>query len=195
MEKKIRLLAKDTVYNGYFQVNKYHYQHTLFKGGWSEPLEREIFERGEVAAVLPYDPAIDAVLLVEQCRTGALDSAYSPWLMEVVAGIIDPGETPEAVVKREAVEEAGCVLGELTQIAEFFVSPGGSSELAYLYFATCKLHEVSGIHGLAEEGEDIATHIIPREQAFSMLEQGVFSSTKVIIALQWFALNYRNYLA
>lgn len=142
---------------------------------------------------------MDAVLLVEQCRTGALDSAYCPWLMEVVAGIIDPGETPKEVVKREAVEEAGCVLGELTPIAEFFVSPGGSSELAYLYFATCSLHVLPKGYcwctWTGRGGEDIATHIIAREKAFALLEEGTFKSTKVIIALQWFALNYQRLFA
>ncbi len=192
MDKEVRMLSKTTVYDGYFQILKCRYQHTLFNGGWSRPLERELFDRGRVAAVLPYDPSIDSVLLVEQCRTGALDSEYSPWLIEVIAGIIDPGEGPEEVVRRESVEEAGCQLDELTLIAKFFVTPGGSSEMASLYFASCDLTGVGGIHGLAEEGEDIRTHIVKRQKAFEMLENGEFNSTKVIMALQWFALNYQR---
>jgi ADP-ribose pyrophosphatase len=192
MDKEIRILAKDTVYDGYFQIVKIRYQHTLFNGGWSQPLERELFERGRVVAVLPYDPDIDSVLLIEQCRTGALNSEYSPWLIEVIAGIIEPGESTEEVVRRESIEEAGCVLDELKLIAKFFVTPGGSSELASLYFAVCDLKNVGGIHGLAEEGEDIRTHIVKRQKAFEMLENGEFNSTKVIMALQWFALNYQR---
>ncbi len=192
MDKEVRILDKSTVYDGYFKLVKYRYQHTLFDGGWSEVVERELFERGRAAAVLPYDPAIDSVLLIEQCRAGALESECSPWLMEVIAGIIDPGESPGDVVKREAIEEAGCTLGELMPIAKFFVSPGGSTEVASLYFASCNLTGVGGIHGLAHEGEDIRTHILPREKAFTMLENGEFNSTKVIMALQWFALNYQR---
>ena len=192
MDKEIRILAKNTVYDGYFQIVKVRYQHTLFNGGWSPPLERELFERGRVAAVLPYDPNIDSVLLIEQCRTGALNSEYCPWLIEVIAGIIEPGETTEDVVRRESIEEAGGVLDELRLIARFFVTPGGSSELANLYFAICDMTDVGGIHGLAQEGEDIRTHIIAREKAFEMLENSEFASTKVIMALQWFALNYQR---
>ena len=195
MKKEVKLLSKDVVYNGYFQMRKYRYQHTLFNGGWSKPLEREVFERGRVVAVLPYDRNLDAVLLVEQCRTGALDSEFSPWLMEVIAGIIDEGETPEGVVRREAMEEAGCGVDEMTKIATFFVTPGGSTELAHLYFAECDLSGVGGVHGLAEEGEDIATHIIPRTEAMAMLERGEFVSTKVIIALQWLALHHQRLIA
>ena len=184
------MFDKTVAYDGYFQVHKYRYQHTLFEGGWSRTLEREMFERGSVVAVLPYDSNLDAVLLVEQCRAGALTSEYSPWLLEVVAGIIDEGETPQQVAVREAQEEAGCTIDELTEIAKFFVSPGGSSEFAYLYFARADLSHVGGIHGLDDEGEDIKVHIVPRERAVDMLANGDFVSTKVIIALQWLALNH-----
>lgn len=192
MDKQVEIIEKAVVYDGYFQVHKYRYRHSLYDGGWSKPLEREIFERGRVVAVLPYDPTLDTVLLVEQCRTGALDSEFSPWLLEVVAGIIDEGETPEQVAVREAREEAGCEITDLTRIAKFFVSPGGSTEVAHLYFALADLSGVGGIHGLAEEGEDIAVHVVDRRQAFDMLARGEFASTKVIMALQWLALNHER---
>ena len=79
-------------------------------------LVRELFERGHAAAVLPYDPVTDRVLMIEQFRIGALAAPGGPWLLEIVAGVIDPGEIPEEVVRRETVEETGCHLQKVVPI-------------------------------------------------------------------------------
>ncbi|MEM7293522.1 MAG: NUDIX domain-containing protein [Pseudomonadota bacterium] len=192
MEKQVESESRETVYDGYFKIYKNKLRHTLFAGGWSESIDRELFDRGQVACVLAYDPALDAVLLVEQFRIGAIDDPDTPWLMEIVAGVVEAGEEPDEVVQREALEEAGCTLGEVEQIAEFYVSPGCSSEVATVFFSECSLKDVGGLHGLAEEGEDIEARVVPRTEAMRMLTTGEIRNSKALVALQWLALNYSS---
>jgi ADP-ribose pyrophosphatase len=112
--KDIQILSKETLYQGFFKMVKYAFKHKLFEGGWSDVVTREVFERGHAVAVLPYDPVLDEFVLIEQVRIGALPTSSSPWMIEVVAGIIDAGETPEDVCYRETKEEA-------TQSVELFI--------------------------------------------------------------------------
>ena len=108
-DSRVHILDKTVCYDGFFRIERYRLRHQLFRGGWSREITRELFERGHAAAVLPYDPLLDAVVLIEQFRIGALETPGDPWLLEIVAGVIDkPDETPEDVVRREAVEEANC---------------------------------------------------------------------------------------
>ena len=184
------LVARDVVYQGFFRLARYRLRHELFEGGWSGTMEREIFERGHAAAVLPYDPVRDEVALIEQFRPGALEAPGGPWLMEFVAGIIEDGESAEDVVRREAVEEAGCVVTELEQICEYLVSPGGSTERTTLFVGRADLAEVSGVHGLAHEHEDILVHVMPAEAAIAMADDGRVSNAMGQIGLHWFARNH-----
>ena len=107
MAKDVEILDKSEQYKGYFRINRYRLRHRLYAGGWSGELQRELFERGHAVGVLPYDPAADSVVLIEQFRIGALVAGMEPWLTEIVAGIIEEGEAPEEVARRETREEAG----------------------------------------------------------------------------------------
>src|SRR5690606_34983427 len=127
-DPRIDIREKITAFKGYFQVDRYRLRHRKFDGGWSEEMTREVFERGHAAAVLLYDPERDAVVLIEQFRPGAYAAGLEPWLIGGVAGITEPGETPEAVVRREAVEGAGCTVAALHPIGSFLASPGACSE-------------------------------------------------------------------
>ncbi len=188
-KQSVELNEKTTPYRGYFQVDRYQLRHRKFEGGWTPVLTREVFERGHAAAVLPYDPERDQVVLIEQFRVGAYAAGYEPWLIEIVAGIIDPGETPEAVVRREAQEEAGCQLGELESIGTFLVTPGGSSETLAVYCGRCDSSGLGGIHGLAEEGEDIRVLVMACEEALRRLADGEVININAAFALQWLGLN------
>ncbi|HFC53270.1 MAG TPA: NUDIX domain-containing protein, partial [Gammaproteobacteria bacterium] len=175
--------------SGFFRLLNYRLRHRLFGGGWTPVISRELFERGHAAAVLPYDPDLDRVVLVEQFRIGALQAEGGPWLVECVAGMIEPGEAPEEVVRREALEEAGCRLQELERIFEYLVSPGGTSERITLYCGRVDASNAGGIHGLAEEHEDIRVMPVPFRAAMEMLHEGRIDSAAPIIAMQWLAMN------
>ncbi len=190
MKQQWKILETKTCFEGFFRIVKYKITHTLFAGGWMAPIEREIFERGCAAAVLPYDPVSDRVLLVEQFRTGAIHED-NPWLTELIAGIIEEGEEARDVVEREAVEEAGIELRDTRPMLEYLASPGGSTEKIYLYYAQADLSDAGGLHGLMHEGEDIRVRIYAVNEIFRILDQGEISNAMTLIALYWFREQYR----
>lgn len=185
----VQIIEKSTRYQGYFRIEFYRFRHKLFAGGWSGEVRRELFERGHAVAVLPYDAAQDCVLLIEQFRIGALAAGMPAWQSEVVAGVIDADERPEAVARREAIEEANCVLTELVPICKYLVSPGGTSETVTLYCGRMDSRGLGGIHGLPHEHEDIKVDVVPFAEAKTRLAAGAFSNAPVILALQWLIAN------
>jgi ADP-ribose pyrophosphatase len=188
-ERKVELLSRETCFEGFFRLERLTLRHSLFAGGMSAPIRREVIERGNVAAVLLYDPDLDRVVLIEQFRVGALDDPHGPWLFEIVAGIIEPGETPEQVARREALEEAGCPIDELLPITRFYATPAKSSEHSWLFCGRVDATKAQGIHGLAHEGEDIRVHAMPTEDAFALLAAGRINSAWPMIALLWLERN------
>lgn len=185
----LEILDKTTVFQGFFRLERYTLRHRLFKGGWSGPVEREIFERGHAAVVLPYNVQTDELVLIEQLRAGAAATSFSPWLLEAVAGMIEPGETAEQVVKREAYEEAGLTIGELWPMLSYLSSPGGTTERIQLFLGRITQPAQTGIFGLAEEHEDIKVHVLPRVTAMQLLAEQKIDNAASVIALQWLALN------
>jgi ADP-ribose pyrophosphatase len=189
-DSRVHILEKTVCYDGFFRIERYRLRHQLFRGGWSREITRELFERGHAAAVLPYDPLLDAVVLIEQFRIGALETPGDPWLIEIVAGVIDkPDETPEDVVRREAVEEANCAIQDIVHICDYFVSPGGTSECIALFCGKVDAAGVGGVGGLEEEAEDIRVIVVPFPEALAQLQAGNIRSAAPIIALQWLQLN------
>jgi ADP-ribose pyrophosphatase len=189
MAGNIQILEKTLRYKGFFEIVHYRFRHRLFAGGWSGEIQREVFERGHAAAVLPYDPAADAVVLIEQFRIGALVAGLEPWQIEIVAGIIEDGELPEDVARRESQEEAGATIGTLLPIYRYMVSPGGASESVQVYCGRVDSKGLGGIHGLPEENEDIRVEVHSFAAAVAALDAGKITNAVTIIALQWLALN------
>lgn len=185
----VRLLDEERGYSGFFGVRKLTLQHRRFDGGWTAPLVREVFERGDAVGVLPYDPVSDSVVLIEQFRPGAMRGADSPWLLELVAGVVEPGETDESVAHREAMEEAGCELGELVPVATILPSAGGCSEQVRIFCARLESLAEGDIHGLQEEGEDILVHRFSRLEALELLNRNFIAAGHTVIALQWLQIN------
>lgn len=192
MEKQFKIEKVDVEYNGFFRLEKYHLQHTLFAGGWSPVLQRELFRRSNCVGVLLYDPDLDEIVLIEQFRVGAVLQPENAWLLEIVAGGIEEGETAEQVAYRESVEEAGCEIQELMLINEFYTSPGACSEWLTLFCAKVDASNVTGIHGLDHEHEDIRVSSVKFNHAYQLLEQGEICSGIPIIAIQWLALNHEK---
>ena len=148
-----------------------------------------MFERGHAAAVLLYDIELDRVVLLEQFRLGAVETKQDPWLLELVAGIIEDGEQPDEVIHREAEEEAGLHLQKADFALSFMVSPGGTTERIHLYVGKVDSTQADGLHGLAHEGEDIRLHVVSREQAYRWVEEGRIDNATTVIALQWLELH------
>ncbi|ABV88875.1 ADP-ribose diphosphatase [Shewanella pealeana] len=188
----VELLGKKTLYKGFFKMDEYRFKHRLFNGGWSEEVCREVFERGHAVVVLPYDPISDEVVLIEQIRIPVLESGKTPWLLELVAGMIDSGQTSAEAARRELQEEAGLFAQELTKVNEFFSSPGGTSERFDFYWAKVCAAEAKGVHGLEHEQEDIRVHVLSREQAYQMLLSGRIDNASTVIGLLWLQLNYQE---
>lgn len=192
MHTDVEILEKTICFEGFFRIERYHLRHRLFNGDWSHPLVRELFERGHAAAVLPYDPIRDEVILIEQFRIGALDAPGGPWLMEIVAGMIEVDESAPDVVKRESIEEANCIITDLIPLCDFLVSPGGTTERVALFCGRVDTTHAGGVHGASDEGEDIKVHVITLDAAIALLQTGRINSASAIIALQWLTLN-RDY--
>lgn len=189
MSKEFEILDKEILYNGFFRMEKYRLKHTLYAGGWSAEISRELFVRGSAVAVLLYDPHTDQVVLIEQFRAGAIIQPDRAWLVEIVAGGIEEGETAIEVAYRESMEEAGCDIQELIVINEFYTTPGGCSERITLFCGKIDSSQVGGIHGLDHEDEDILVRAVNFKDAYLMLENNEIESAIPIIALQWLALN------
>ena len=188
----VQLIERSTAFDGYFRIDRYRLRHRLHDGGMGREVVREVFERGHVAGVLPVDPDRNRVVLIEQFRIGPYVVGWDPWLLEGVAGIIDAGESPEDVCRREAQEEAGCAITALIPIARYLSSPGALSEVVNLYCGRTDSRGLGGVHGLEEEGEDIKVHVLPVDKALAMLNEGRIVNGKTIIALQWLALHYER---
>ena len=185
----VQLIRRETPFQGYFRIDRYALRHPLYAGGMSGEVVREVFERGHAAALLPYDPDRDEVVLIEQFRVGAYAAGHDPWLVEIVAGIIEPRETADDVVRREAVEEAGLPVSALLPIGEVFVSPGGTTETVALFCGRCNSAGAGGIHGLDHEDEDIRVIVRSFDGALEDLAGGRIRSAPAVMALQWLALN------
>ena len=188
----VEIIARETLYSGFFSMELYRFRHRLFNGEMSGEIKREIFERGHAAVLLPYDPVRDEVVLVEQIRIAAYDTSESPWLLEMVAGMIEEGETVEDVARREALEEAGLEVGRTKPILSYLASPGGTSERLSILVGEVDASTAKGIHGLAEENEDIRVHVVSREQAYQWVEEGKIDNAASVIALQWLQLHYHS---
>ncbi len=195
--KNIEIIKKNTPYNGYLQVDHYLLKHALFEGGWSDVMSREVIERGHVSAVLLYDPELDLFVLAEQFRPGAhmakaspwWDDSFSPWLVECIAGIIDPGETPEDVCQRESIEEANSPITALHPIYHYFSSPGCLTESVFLFCGKVDATNAGGVFGLKHEHENIRVFTASPDETFAMLEQGRIVNSMTIMAVQWFQLH------
>ena len=183
----VDLQQREQSFRGYFSLETLTLRHRLFEGGWSAPMRRELFQRGDAVGVLPWDPETDELVLIEQFRVGALRDGHSPWMLELVAGIVEVGESDSEVVHREAEEEAGCRLGLLESIATFYPSAGACSEQIRLFVGEVIRSQPGTVQGLESEHEDILVHQLPREQVMQMLDRNEINNGHTLIALQWLA--------
>jgi ADP-ribose pyrophosphatase len=189
-EDSIAINERETVYRGFFRVDRFLLRHRLFAGGWSAELSREVFLRHDAAGILLYDPRRDEIVLIEQFRLAAHLAGFAAWQLEIVAGIIDSDESAAAVARRETEEEAGlAVIGEVVPIHRFMTSPGGSTETVDLFCGRVDASAAGGIHGLADESEDIRAVVKSYAEAMGLLNAGKIENGYTLLALHWLAAN------
>lgn len=184
------IIKRIILYQGVFRLVKYQVRHRKFRGDFTNIFERELLERQPAAAVLPYDPKLDKVILIEQFRIGAIANPQSPWLIEIVAGVYDHSEIPADVARREAYEEAGVEIHDLYPICNYFVSPGGTNEYIHVYCGRVDSENSGGIFGLIEENEDIRAMVLTVDEAYQWVQEGKIKTSPAIIAVQWLVLNH-----
>lgn len=193
-QQDIEIKQRDIVNDGFFQMTAFHLRHRCFSGEWSPWLVREQIRRQDAAAVLLVDLQEEVLILVEQLRVGLIETQQqSPWLLEIVAGLQEPGESPETTIRREALEEAHCTVGQVVKIGEFYNTPGGFAEKTTLFCAAVTERKSQHKGGVHEEHEDIRIHVLPMHDVVTAWEQGAFiSSASTVIALQWLQQKMSN---
>ncbi|MBW7473034.1 NUDIX domain-containing protein [Marinobacter sp. M216] len=188
----VKVEKRETVFQGFFRMDKLWLTHPRFDGREMPVFTRELFVRGDATCVLPYDPVRDEVVLLEQFRLGVLGRDQSPWLLELVAGMNEDGESPEDVAQREGQEEAGLTFSRLHRICDYLVSPGGTTEMVHLFCGLISTEGAGGLFGVEHEHEDIRAHVFSAEEAIGMIRDGRINNAAAIIALQWLELNHSS---
>lgn len=188
-ELKIEVDHRETLFDSFLRVDRLKLRHSLFAGGWSELMTRELLLRPRAVGVLLFDPAQQQVVLVRQIRVGMLDEGQNPWLLELVAGMVESGEEPIEVAARESLEEANTKPQDLLQICEYYNSPGISNERITLFCGRVDATQAGGIFGLDAEHEDIEVVVLSLADALAKVASGEINNAMSIIALQWLQLN------
>lgn len=183
------VVSETSTYQGWAKVDTVQVRHRHFENGEYGPvLTREVVLRREAAGVLLYDSKHQLFALIEQFRVGGIYREESPWHFEVVAGLIDDGETPEQATIREAYEEAGVHIDHLEHVFSFYPTAGGSNEFFHLFAADTDLSQISGIFGEANEGENIKLHVLTYENITPLLHSKMLTNAPVLVAMQWLAI-------
>ncbi len=187
--KKVDIISITRLTDGFAKIDRLVLRHQLHNGGISIPFQREVLRRPPAVGVILYDPVADACVMIEQFRPGPWLAGHPAWTLEIVAGMIEPGEDPATVARREALEEAGVVIEDLTYLFGYFPSGGASSEYLRLYVARVDSTHLGGIFGVVEEGEDIKVCVLPLTDLQQRLQNGQLDQAVSIIAVQWLLLN------
>lgn len=187
--KDVEILSRESCHDGFLRVQRLKLRHRLFAGDWSEALQRELQVKAPAVGILLYDPQRDELLLVRQFRVGMLEEQSGCWPLELVAGMVDEGETPSQVAIREAQEESNSTPTDLVQICDYYNSPGGSNEKITLFCGRVDTENAGGIFGLDQEHEDIEVVVLSYDDALKATESGIINNAMAIIAIQWLQLH------
>lgn len=187
MKYQYELHKKEKAYDGFFKFNRFLVSFEKFTGGKVENVWRECNQKGDVVAVIPYDPVRQEIIFVEQFRIGMLVRKEHPWTLEIVAGFMDiDGETAPETAKREVFEETGCEVTQLHPLISYYHSPGGSAGKTHIFIGEVDAHTVQKYTGIIEEGEDICVHRIPVAMVKEKLLNNEINNSTAIISLQRF---------
>ena len=189
MNSNFKVTNKKNLYDGFFKMHEISLKYKKYDGSWSNEIKRELFGGAQVSAVLPFDPIKKKIVLIQQFRPGTISKNTNNYLNEIVAGIIDPGESPEIAAKRECLEETGYKIKKLTPIQGYFPAPGSSESFYHLFLGEVDSKNGKKIMGLDNENEDILVESFKVNQVKKMMQEGKFINGLTLIAIQWFFLN------
>lgn len=199
-DKDVEIISRSVEHDGFLRIEHLQLRHRLFSGSWSEVFMRELQLKDPAVGVLLFDPDRDALLLVRQFRVGMFSDTHKQggevlgWPLEIVAGMVDSTEQFEEVALRESKEESNCVPTDLIKICEYYNSPGGSNEKIILFCGRIDSRNAGGVHGLAEEHEDIEVQVLSYAYAMGLIDSGEINNAMTIIALQWLQLHRQELL-
>ena len=189
MSSKFKILGKKIIHNGFFKMKEITLKYQKYDGKWSNEIKRELFGGAQVSAVLPYDPDNKKLVLIQQFRPGTISKKSNNYLDEIVAGIIDKGETPKETAIRECFEETGCKARNLRPIQGYFPAPGSSESFYHLFLGEVVAPNKEIIKRLENENEDILVKSYSFEEVKKKMENNEILNGITLIALQWFFLN------
>jgi len=184
-----KLLGRRRTFDGFFKMDEVTISLRTPDETWSAPFTREIFLRGDAVGLLPYDPRSDRVVLTEQFRAPIALTTGEPMSVEIPAGIIDPEESMETCARRETLEETGCTVGRLNLIADYFTSPGGSTEKVTIFCGEVDADSALEQAGEASEHEYIRVFTRPFEAVMADLDAHRFTNGMTVIAMTWLRVN------
>ncbi len=188
MTEKVEIHSRNCVFEGFFKIEEVQFRHQRRNGSMSPVLRRLHLERGDGAAVIVHNAGRGCFVFVRQFRYSTHEKGPG-WLLETVAGVIEPGQEPEEVARRELLEEAGYRARELEFVGSFYLTPGGSSERIFLFFAEVEdVDRVDRGGGLEVEGEDIEVVEIEEAEIWRALDAGEIVDAKTLVGL----LRYRH---
>jgi ADP-ribose pyrophosphatase len=184
--QKVDVRSRRRLLDDFFKVDEAEVSFERFDGSMTPPVRRLVFERGDSVAAVMFDRDSKRLMLTEQFRFPAFEKGPG-WLIELIAGMIDRGEQPEDALRREIEEELGYRAERIEHIATFYVSPGGSSERIWVYYAEVDdAGRVSAGGGLPGEHEDIRILPMSPDEARAALQDGTIADAKTMVGLQWF---------
>jgi len=188
----VTIESNQRVWDGRFPLDLVRFRHRRFDGSASGLRTWELWRRGRAAALLPYDPTADAVVLIEQFRLPALAAGLDPVLVEIPAGLADRPEPAATTALRETQEETGLVADRVESIGEVLLTPGGSDEICALFMGRVRIPAtdaagIAGQAGLAVENEDIRVRVWPAVEAIEAALAGQFPNVLTMVAMLWFA--------
>ena len=190
MNSIYKINQKKRLHDGFFKLHEINFNHKKHNGEWNKNVSREIFSGAHVSTLLPYDPIKKRILLLKQFRAGVISRDHNPLVTEIVAGIIDQGESPKEAAIRECKEETGCEVNKIIDIFSYYPAPGSSESYYHLFLGEIDAFEGERILGQAHENEDILVKSYDLEEVKNLLDQQKIINGVTLIALQWFFLKY-----
>ena len=190
MKPEYKIQNIKNLHQGFYNLKEINFSHQKHNGNWTPIIKREVFGGAHVSVVLPYDPINKRILLSRQFRVGAIKRKHDPMMLEIVAGMIDEGETPSDTAKRECFEETGERVKALTSIYSYYPSPGSSESYYHAYLAEINAFEGERFFGQKNENEDILVKSYSIAEVRSFLKEKKIINALSLLALQWFFLEY-----